>query len=100
MARIETRIAILAALLGVFVWFLLSTDTPRAEAPLLSQPVQIPVSDTFVFPQSTVPVVAGPPTSSVVPPTSYPATAAEQQATDAAAQPGEWVTPPAYSKSE
>lgn len=35
-----------------------------------------------------------------VPPTTYPTTAAEQQARDALAKPGDWVTPPAYSKSE
>jgi hypothetical protein len=40
------------------------------------------------------------PVDSLSPPTTYPDTAAGQAAKDSLAQPGDWVTPPAFSKSD
>lgn len=102
MTRLEAGIAILAVVLGVSVWFSLSKDTPRAvDPPSLAQPVQPLAANGWWSPIELPPAeTAGPPAAANLPPTSYPATAAEQHAKDSLAEPGDWVTPPAYSKSE
>lgn len=101
MTRVERGIAVFAVLLGVTVWFSLSRVTPRTVDPQpLEWPIQPVVPEAFASLPPVISKVTELPASATLPPTSYPATAAEQHAADASAQPGEWVTPPAYSKSE
>lgn len=64
----------------------------------MSLPPAVPAYTQAIAPAE--PTAEGQSVPADQPPTSYPATAAEQQAKDALAEPGDWVTPPAFSKSE